>query len=86
MFAPHIKIHHVGGASTSNVYASSRIEFFRSRLLFWKKVYPPYQVALLYLWNIPKLLIDRAAVISWLLLGQPESWGLPNKCPKQSKS
>jgi len=24
-------------------------------------------------------------VISWLLLGQPDSWGLPNKCPKQDK-
>ena len=110
MFAPHIQVRHVGGTSTRAVYAGSRIEFFRSRLLFWKKVYPPHQVALLYLWNIPKQLIDftfylcataitlnmssrlrkklidRAVVISWLLLGQPESWGLPNKCPKQTKS
>ena len=110
MFAPDIRIRHVGGASTSSVYAESRIEFFRSRLLYWKKVFPLYQVFILYLWNIPKLLIDftfyfastiltlnlnkrlrkklidRAVVIAWLALGQPENWGLPNKCPKQSRS
>jgi len=104
MFAPEIKISHVGGGSTSSVFASSRIEFFRSRLIFWKKIFPKYQLAILYTWNIPKLildfifyliatiitlnlnirlrkkLIDRAVVISWLILGRPDSWGLPNKC------
>lgn len=110
MFAPDIRVRHVGGASTSSVYTGSRIEFFRSRLLYWKKVFPKYQVVILYAWNIPKLLIDcsfylattiltlnlnkrlrkklidRIAVITWLLLGQPESWGLPNKCPKHNSS
>jgi len=104
MFAPEIKISHVGGGSTSDVFASSRIEFFRSRLIFWEKIFPKYQVLILYIWNIPKLildlafylsvtiitlnlnirlrkkLIDRVVVISWLLLGKPNSWGLPNKC------
>jgi len=104
MFAPEIEILSIGGASTSNVFAASRIEFFRSRLIFWKKIFPKYQVMFLYLWNIPKLildfifyliatiitlnlnirlrkkLIDRTVVISWLFLGKPDSWGLPNKC------
>lgn len=58
MFAPEIEISHVGGASTSTVYAKSRIEFIRSRLIFWSKVFPKYQVLILYSWNIPKLFID----------------------------
>jgi len=58
MFAPEIEISHVGGGSTSSVFAGSRIEFFRSRLIFWQKVFPTYQVIILYLWNLPKLLLD----------------------------
>ncbi len=56
--APHIKIMHIGGDSTKSVYYGSRIEFFRSRLLFWHKTMPIYFVIILYLWNIPKLIID----------------------------
>ena len=58
MFAPEIEISHVGGGSTSSVFAASRIEFFRSRLIFWRKVFPTYQVVILYLWNLPKLALD----------------------------
>jgi len=110
MFAPEIKITHIGGASTEKVFIKSRIEFFRSRLLFWKKIFPKYQVIFLYIFNFTKLLfdfsfyllltiftlgllkkfkrkmLDRIAVIGWLILGQPESWGLPNKCNKVSSS
>lgn len=102
--APQIHIVHAGGDSTKAVYHGSRIEFFRSRLLFWHKIFPKHIVAALYLWNIPKLivdgtfyliatiltfgtntkvrnkLVDRVAVISWLLLGKPNKWGLPDKC------
>ena len=65
MFAPEIRVHHVGGASTSNVYAGSRIEFFRSRILFWKKVFPFYQALVLFLWNFPKLIIDCSFYFTW---------------------
>lgn len=58
MFAPEIEISHVGGGSTSSVFAASRIEFFRSRLIFWRKVFPTYQIIILYLWNLPKLALD----------------------------
>jgi len=60
MFAPEIQISHVGGGSTSSVFAASRIEFFRSRLIFWRKVFSTPQLTILYLWNIPKLLVDWA--------------------------
>jgi GT2 family glycosyltransferase len=102
--APHIKIMHIGGDSTKSFYYGSRIEFFRSRLLLWHKTMPIHLVLILYLWNIPKLvidgcfylivtiltlginvrmrnkLIDRAVVLTWLLLGKPKNWGLPGKC------
>ena len=100
---PKIKIPHIGGSSSSELYSKSRIEFYRSRIIFWKKIFPKPIVVLLYLWNIPKLcldlifyslitlitfgqntrirkkMIDRAVVLTWLLLGKPKKWGLPRK-------
>jgi len=69
--APHIEIMHIGGDSTKSVYYGSRIEFFRSRLLFWQKTMPLYLVVVLYLWNIPKLIIDGCfyLMITILTLG-----------------
>jgi GT2 family glycosyltransferase len=58
LIAPHIKIMHIGGSSTKSFYLESRVEFFRSRLLFWHKVFPRHFIVVLYLWNIPKLIID----------------------------
>ena len=55
---PEIEIAHLGGSSSSEFYKESRIEFYRSRMIFWKKVYPLYITILLHLWNIPKLFID----------------------------
>jgi len=55
---PEIKIPHIGGASSSKFFIESRIEFYRSRTLFWKKIFPSSIVILLYLWNIPKLVLD----------------------------
>lgn len=100
---PKIKIQHIGGSSSSELYSKSRIEFYRSRIIFWKKIFPKSIVVLLHLWNIPKLcldlifyslitlitfgqntrirkkMIDRAVVLTWLLLGKPKKWGLPRK-------
>ena len=42
VIAPHIKIPHIGGSSSNEFYSQSRIEFYRSRILFWKKIYPKY--------------------------------------------
>jgi len=71
MTAPHIEIMHIGGDSTKSVYYGSRIEFFRSRLLFWQKTMPLHLVVVLYLWNIPKLIINGCfyLVITILTLG-----------------
>jgi len=71
LIAPHIKIMHIGGDSTKSVYHGSRIEFFRSRLLFWHKTLPIHLVIILYLWNIPKLIIDGCfyLIITIMTLG-----------------
>jgi len=55
---PNIEIAHIGGSSSSEFYKESRIEFYRSRMIFWKKIYPLHISILLHLWNIPKLFLD----------------------------
>ena len=71
VMAPHIKIPHIGGSSSSEFYSQSRIEFYRSRILFWQKIYPRYLVILLYAWNIPKLILDGIfySLVTALTLG-----------------
>ena len=58
IIAPHIKIPHIGGSSSNEFYSGSRIEFYRSRILLWRKIYPKYLVTLLHMWNTPKLILD----------------------------
>jgi hypothetical protein len=103
LFDPRIRITHTGGASTQSYFKAARIEFFRSRLLYWKKTLPRFNVLILYLFHIPKLLFDsfiylilttltlgknkklkykladKSLMLSWVLLGFPKSWGLPDK-------
>ncbi len=71
IIAPHIKIPHIGGSSSNEFYSMSRIEFYRSRMLFWKKIYPKYLVVLLYMWNILKLILDGIfyTLVTTLTLG-----------------
>ena len=57
-FNPDIVISHIGGYTTNNMFLGSRIEFFRSRLIYWRKSYPLYVFLILLSWNIPKLFID----------------------------
>jgi len=104
MFAPEIEISHIGGSSTNKVFAGSRIEFFRSRIVLWRKIFTREAYLFLLCFNTIKLfldflfylimflltfgisrvykrkLIDRVVVITWLAVGRPNSWGLPNKC------
>lgn len=103
LFDPRIRIKHTGGASTQSYFKAARIEFFRSRLIYWKKTFPVFNVLILYLFHIPKLafdsliylilttltlgknqkikykLTDKSLMLSWVLLGFPKSWGLPDK-------
>lgn len=58
LFDPQIRIIHTGGASTKGFSKAAAIELFRSRLLYWQKTMPNWQVAILYSWHLPKLLID----------------------------
>jgi len=58
LLQPNIRIKHVGGSSSNELFIESRIELYRSRMLFWKKIFPKSIVILLHLWNIPKLCLD----------------------------
>lgn len=104
MIDPRIRIIHSGGASTKSYFYGARIEFFRSRLTYWKKTMPKSSMSILLAWHSSRLLLDsllylagavctlgmssrlryklkdKSVVLVWLLLGCPESWGLPDKC------
>jgi len=69
---PHIQVSHIGGASSSELNQESRIEFYRSRIIFWKKVFPKYIVVLLHIWNTPKLFLDLFfyAIVCFFTLGR----------------
>lgn len=58
LFDPQISIVHTGGASTKGFSKAAAIELFRSRLLYWQKTMSKTQVAILYGWHIPKLIVD----------------------------
>lgn len=97
-----IQIIHTGGASTKLAFLGARIEYHRSRLHFWKKVFPNYYYLLfsyitlkmicaaifygfilaasLNQWKkIRGKFIDKIAIITWIFLAKPKSWGLPDK-------
>jgi len=69
---PEIRIPHIGGSSSDEFYSESRIEFYRSRIIFWKKIFPVYIVILLHIWNIPKLVLDLIfySLITFITLGR----------------
>lgn len=51
LFDPRVRITHVGGASTKPLRQAARVEFFRSRLLYYRRTMNPVQTALLYSWR-----------------------------------
>jgi len=57
-YAPEIIIYHFGGSTTSKDFSKSRIEFFRSRMLFWQKTLPFKKRLTVIVWNFSKLFVD----------------------------
>jgi len=60
VFSPFITFFHEGGGSTSPYFQRSRIEFFRSRLILWKKIFSPIEYFILLVWNFSKQFLDFA--------------------------
>jgi len=58
LYSPEIKIKHYGGVSSRKYFKESRIEFFRSRILFWNKTLPFYKRFIVKIFNYPKLFLD----------------------------
>ena len=55
---PSIRIEHIGGATSSSFRTRARIEFFKSRTIFWKKYFSKLKFTALYLLNIPLTVLD----------------------------
>lgn len=51
LFDPRVRVVHVGGASTRPLQRAARVEFFRSRLLYYRRTMNLPQTALLYCWR-----------------------------------
>jgi N-acetylglucosaminyl-diphospho-decaprenol L-rhamnosyltransferase len=104
---PEIRVIHGKGISTKPLRLAAQIEMLRSRLLYYRKVFPPSLCRILTCWRIIRLLLNSLSAtllvamslgqvaslrvrwsiytsqLVWLILGRPESWGLPDKCPRQ---
>lgn len=51
LFDPRVRIMHTGGGSTQQWYLESRVEFFRSRLLYYRRTMNSIQRVVLYAWR-----------------------------------
>jgi len=54
---PKIKVFHEGGGSSKRIIFSSRVEFLRSRLIFWKKIFSPGKYYCLVIFNYFNILL-----------------------------
>lgn len=79
MIDPRVRIIHAGGASTQSYFYGSRIEFFRSRLLYWQKTLPLPAVCLLYAWRLPWLALDAVFYLAATIITLGQSRKLKNK-------
>lgn len=65
-----IQIQHTGGASTKAVFIGARIEYYRSRLHFWRKVFPNYFILLSTYTTIKMVISSVVYLLAWgLTLG-----------------
>ena len=106
---PDVHVTHLKGESTRPLRREAQVEMFRSRLLFYRKVFAPFAAAWITAWRILRLVFNAAlhglavmltlgllpklrakagiymTLLSWLAIGRPEKWGLPDKCPRSSQ-
>lgn len=103
---PGLAVVHGKGVSTRPLRRGAQVEMLRSRLLYYRKVFPAGLALLLTLWRGLRLALNTltatllllltlglaprlrerwatyATQLAWLLLGRPQAWGLPDKCPR----
>jgi len=76
---PSIKIKHMGGASTESFFYPTRIEFFRSRIIFWYECFGIYACIVLLSWNMPKMFLDTLFYLIMTLITLGKSKKFRNK-------
>lgn len=76
MHLPHIRVFHGQGQSAKQVRAEARIEYWRSRYLYFAKNHRPVARALLAAGLAARLVVDWLAggLMALLTLGRSESW------------
>ncbi len=65
---PRIHVTHLKGASTRRVRRGAQVEMLRSRLLFYRRVFPLPAVALLTAWRVGRLIVNFLFNAALLLL------------------
>jgi GT2 family glycosyltransferase len=73
-----IIIAHAGGASTKEIFLGARIEYHRSRLLYWKKIFPKYYL-MLSTYTIIKMIYGSIYYVIALLATLGKSRKIRNK-------
>lgn len=75
LFDKRLEIVHIGGASTQSLFPGARIEYHRSRLHFWKKVFPS-SYYILTTWITLRMILSSLfyLLILTLLLGRNRNY------------
>jgi len=58
LYDPRVIILHENSGSSKNYFEETRIEFMRSRFIFWQKVFSPRSRFFLHIWNLGKIFAD----------------------------
>lgn len=73
-----IKIMHTGGATTKTLYLPSKIEFHRSRIHYWKKIFPEHYKFLI-TWTTIKIILGIIFYTTLLVMSLGISQKIKNK-------
>lgn len=84
-YVPNVEVVHTGGGSVERDPVGARIEYWRSRYIFFRQNYPFYKYILLSVGLWIKLFFNllninrfrqNLVIILWHILGKPGDWGI----------
>lgn len=87
-YLPAVKVYHTGGGSAGEEKTGARIEYWRSRYIFFREYYSHFQYILLNIGLFIKLALNLvlnilgsrfkvySTLILWHILGKPGDWGI----------
>lgn len=90
-YLPDVQVYHTGGGSAEKDRIGARIEYWRSRYIFFRKNYSWFRYILLNLGLSIKLILDLIlnifgnksriyrTILLWHILGKPGDWGIGSR-------